>query len=154
MTDYYSFAKTRALTSKRLLSIIVAACVCLGSLFIYLNASVVDANAAAKKEEKKYKVTVTVNMGKNGSDCPVVYFKNGSKTTAIAYGKTFTTGGKSFKHKTKKAAWYKENKVKVVFTSVDLPKGKYKVTVDNGKKTKTLAKSLSITKALKKSYTW
>jgi hypothetical protein len=42
------------------------------------------------------------------------------------------------------------NNVKVVFTSVKLPKGKYRVVCDNGVKEKTVIASLSVKKKTKK----
>jgi hypothetical protein len=133
-------------SGSRLLSIAVAVIVLFGALAVYAGVSATDSYAASKK----YKVTITVNMGKSGSNCPVLYFKKGGVDTALGYGYKWYSGGKKIDPWTKSKPWFKKHKVKVVFTSVTLPKGTYKVVCDNGSKVKTVIPKLSVRKATKK----
>ncbi|MDR1495536.1 MAG: hypothetical protein LBS67_01260 [Clostridiales Family XIII bacterium] len=138
--------KRRRFTAGRLFSIAVAAFVLFGLLAVYASVSTVDSYAAAKE----YKVTITVKMGKNGSNCPTLSFQQGGKTKGLAFGYKFYTGGKKFDPWTKSKSWFKKHRVNVVFTTVKLTKGTYKVVCDNGIKIKTVKSRLSITKRTKK----
>jgi hypothetical protein len=137
--------RRRRFAGKNLLPLAVAAFVLFGTLAVYAGVTAESSYAASKK----YKVTITVNMGKSGSNCPVLYFYKGGKEY-LAYGNKFYSGGKKFDQWTKTKQWFKKHKVKVVFTSVKLPRGKYKVVCDNGSKTKTVITSLSVKKKVKK----
>ncbi|MDR0519162.1 MAG: hypothetical protein LBG82_03815 [Clostridiales Family XIII bacterium] len=129
-----------------LLPLAVAALVLFGALAVYFGVAGGSAYAASDD----CKVTITVNMGKSGSNCPVLFFYKGGSNKALAYGHKFYTGGKKFDPWTKSKTWFKNHSVKVVFTSVSLPKGTYKVVCDNGSKTKTVISSLSVKKKMKK----
>jgi hypothetical protein len=132
------------------LSLFVIVTLIFGMLMLAAEASPVSAATA------KTKVTLTINMGKSGSSCPTLYFKEGSKTAALGQvvSKWYIDGkyAKDPWSKFYKKGWdFGNHKIKVVM-SVKVPKGKYKVVLDNGKKTKTLYKKLSVSKkAVKKS---
>jgi hypothetical protein len=147
MSDIHNDAsKCRNHAAVKLLPVAVAAFVLFGSLAVYANISATDSYAAAKT----YKVTITVKMGKSGSNCPVLYFYKGGSSKELAYGHKFYSGSKKIDPWTKSKPWFKTHSVKVVFTSVKLPKGKYKVVCDNGSKVKTVVSKLSVRKATKK----
>jgi hypothetical protein len=120
---------------------------------------ILSAEASPVSAATKTKVTFTINMGKNGSDCPALYFYKGSKVVTLGQSVSkWYIDGKLVKDpwgKFYKSSWnFKNHKIKVVM-SVKVPKGKYKVVLDNGAKKKTFYKSLSVgKKALKKSVTF
>jgi hypothetical protein len=132
----------RGFTAGSFLPALVAAFVLFGALAAYAGVSTVDSYAAAKK----YNVTITVQMGKNGSNCPVLFFKKNGKTEALAYGNKFSADGEKFDPWTKSKLWFQSHSVKVVFTTAKLPKGTYKVVCDNGTRIKTVKSKLKVTK--------
>jgi hypothetical protein len=130
-----------------LLPIAVAAFVLFGSLAVYAGVSTTDSYAAAKK----YKVTITLKMGGNGSNCPVLFFYKNGVEKGLAYGSKWYVGSKRVSDPfSKSKSWFKRNSVNVVFTSVKLPKGTYRVVCDNGVKVKTVLSRLSVKKTTKK----
>jgi hypothetical protein len=135
----------RGFTMSSFLSALIAAFVLFGALAAYAGASTIDSYAAAKK----HNVTITVNMGKNGSNCPVLFFKKNGKTEALAYGNKFSTDGEKFDPWKKSKLWFQSHNVKVVFTTAKLPRGTYKVVCDNGTRIKTVKSKLKVTKKTK-----
>jgi hypothetical protein len=129
-------------SGRRLLSVAVAVIVLFGALAVYAGVSATDSYAASKT----YKVTITVNMGKNGNDCITLFFNKGNTTKALGSGYKWYSGGKKIDPWTKSKPWFKKHNVQVVFTSVTLPKGTYKVVCDNGSKVKTVIPKLSVSK--------
>ncbi|MDR2714403.1 MAG: hypothetical protein LBB42_02605 [Coriobacteriales bacterium] len=106
---------------------------------------------------KTYKVTLTIKMGKQGCSCPFLKLTKGSKNyysqtvtkwyidgslAANPYSRFYSSGWKFSNHT-----------VKVVMT-VKVPKGTYKVYLDNGKKAKKIGTVKVVNKAVKKTLTF
>jgi hypothetical protein len=131
----------------RALSFLVIMTLVFGILMIAAEASPVSAAS-------KTKVTLTINMGKNGSNCPTLYYFKGGKVWMGQAVSKWYIDGKLLKDPWDKfysKGWdFSKHKVKVVM-SIKVPKGKYKVQLDNGKKLKTLYKKLKVgSKTIKK----
>jgi archaellum component FlaF (FlaF/FlaG flagellin family) len=130
-------------------------CICVMAFLVYgilgVSAPDLEASAAAKK----YTVTVTIKMGNSGSSCPELRFvKNGKTYIAQAVSKWYIDG------KYTKDPWsrfyskgwkFKKHKITVVMKK-KLPKGSYKVSMDNGSKVKSLGKVKVKSKAVKKTF--
>jgi len=130
----------------------VVICVALLALLACITLHTSSAYAATKKQ----KVTITVNMKKNGSTCPELRFKrSGKKTIYSQVVSKWYIDGKLVKDPWSrffKKGWkFSKHNIKVVMPA-KLASGTYKVSLDNGKKVKTLG-SIKVKKAaLKRSY--
>jgi hypothetical protein len=104
---------------------------------------------------KKYQVTVTIKMGKEGSSCPELRFeKNGKEYLAQAVSQWYIDGKRDKKPWSRffGDGWkFKDHKVTVVM-STKLANGTYKVTVDNGSKARSLGDVTIDSKAVKKTF--
>jgi hypothetical protein len=118
---------------------LLAVCVAALLLFGFLGAASPGAGVSAAT--KKYKVTLTIRMGKEGSSCPELRFEKDGKTYIAQAVKEWRIDGKRVKDPWSMfygGAWkFKDHEVTVVM-SRKLSKGAYKVSVDNGAKVKSL----------------
>jgi hypothetical protein len=113
------------------------------------------ADAAAKK----YTVTLTVKMGKQGSSCPYITFTKSGKNYYAQTVSKWYIDGKYVKEPFDvfyggSGNWkFSKHTVKVVMKK-KLPKGKYAVYLDNGSKKKKLGTVTVKSKSVKKTFTF
>ncbi|MDR1134531.1 MAG: hypothetical protein LBL05_10235 [Synergistaceae bacterium] len=96
-----------------------------------------SASAAAPK----YKVTLTIKMGKKGSNCPELRFAGGGKKYVAQAVSKWYIDGKQIKDPWSKfygKGWKFKNHSVTVVMKKKLAKGTYKVSMDNGSKVKYL----------------
>ncbi|MCL1891558.1 MAG: hypothetical protein FWG00_06100 [Coriobacteriia bacterium] len=102
---------------------------------------------------KKYKVTLTIKMGKQGCVCPFLTLTKGSKSYySQVVSKWYIDGRLERDPFTRfySPGWdFSKHNIKIVMT-IKVPKGTYKVFLNNGKKTKQLGTVKVKNKAVKK----
>jgi hypothetical protein len=134
---------------------LLAVCIAVLLAFITIVSSAPDSKAFAAA--KKYKVTLTIKMGKKGCECPLLIFKKSGKTYYSQAVSKWYIDGEYVKDPFTKSYFFKdgwkfsEHNIKVVM-SKKLAKGTYKVSMDNGKITKSLGSVKVKKKAVKKTF--
>jgi hypothetical protein len=118
-------------------------CVCVAVLLFYGVAGVTAPDFSASAATPKYKVTLTIKMGKKGSNCPELRLIGGGKEYVVQAVSKWYIDGRQTKDPWSKfygKGWkFKEHNVTVVMKK-KLAKGTYKVSMDNGSKVKYLGK--------------
>jgi hypothetical protein len=143
-----SIIKSKPLT--RVLAALVILALVLGS--IALPASHNQAYAAeattVTTTATKTKVTLTIKMGNQGNDCPLLVFKKAGSKKLIEQAVTkWVIDGKTVKNPWSKfysKNWDFTKHTVTIKMSIKVPKGTYKVTLNNGTKTKTLIQALKV----------
>jgi hypothetical protein len=130
-------------------------CICVAALLVYGIVGATAPGFKASAATPKYRVALTIEMGKKGSSCPELRFAKGDKEYMVqAVGKWYIDGRQTKDPWSKfySKGWDFKNHSVTVLMNKKLSKGTYKVSMDNGDQVKPLGEIKVESKDVRKTF--